>query len=166
MPEQSLQMARTLSDQQTEAFSLSFLGVFTLLQGSVGEGTPLLEQSLALYRALGDKIGQATTMEWLSINHSDLERATAFARESLGLYRELGHLSGIAASLTLVSAINVVEWRFFFTRPMVGRSTLDFSSTRRSDKRRRGSHACLGILLIGRVITSRQMHTIKKPLSE
>ena len=102
---QSLQMARTLSDQQTVAFSLSWLGLFTLLQGSEGEGIPLLEQSLALYRALGDKIGQANTIVQMSINSGNLERATAFAKESLILYRELGNLSGIASSLTRLARL-------------------------------------------------------------
>jgi len=62
----------------------------------VGEAIPLLEQSLALYRELGDKVGQASTIDWLSINNSDLERATTFAREGLGLCRELGDLAGVS----------------------------------------------------------------------
>ena len=103
--EQSLQMARTLSDQQIVAFSLSWLGLFTLLQGSEGEGIPLLEQSLALYRALGDKIGQANTIVQMTINSGNLERATAFAKESLILYQELGDLSGIASSLTRLARL-------------------------------------------------------------
>jgi predicted ATPase/class 3 adenylate cyclase len=114
--DQSLQMARTLSDQQTEAFSLSFLGLYTLLQGNVDEGTRLLEQSLALYRALDDKIGLATTMEWLSIKKSDLGYAIACARESLGLHRELGNLSGIASSLTSLSRLTF--WSGDLTSPL------------------------------------------------
>jgi predicted ATPase/class 3 adenylate cyclase len=105
LAEKSLQMARSLSDKQSEAFSLSILGGFTLLQGSVGEAIPLLEQSLALYRALGDKLGQASTIDWLSINNSDLERATAYAREGLGLCRELGDLAGIASILTTLARL-------------------------------------------------------------
>jgi len=61
--EQSVQMARTISDERHKAFGLSIQGVFTLLQGNVAEGVPLLEQSLAIFRALGDKIGQANTLE-------------------------------------------------------------------------------------------------------
>jgi len=98
--EQSLQMARTLSDQGLEAFSLSFLGVFTLVHGNIGEGVHLLEQSLDIYRALGDKIGQANTLEWLSANNVDKQYAIDSSRESLRLNRELGHLSGITHSLS------------------------------------------------------------------
>jgi tetratricopeptide (TPR) repeat protein len=113
--EQSLQMARALSDQGLEAFSLSFLGIFTILQGNQGAGGPLLEQSLAIYRALGDKIGQANALEWLSINHGDMERAIDSSKESLRLYRELGHLSGITNSLTMLARLTF--WSGDFSSP-------------------------------------------------
>jgi len=115
LAKQSLQMARVLSNQGLEAFSLSFLGVFTILQGSTGAGGPLLEQSLAIYRALGDKVGQANVLEWLSNDHRDIERATDFSRESLRLYRELGHLSGMIGSLTALSRLTM--WRGDFSSP-------------------------------------------------
>ncbi len=114
--EQSLQMAHALSDNKTEAFSLMFLGISTLVHGSVAESTPLLDQSLALYRALGDKIGQATAMEALSINSGNLERTAAFARESLKLYRELGNLSGIATCLTRLARLTL--WGGDFSAPV------------------------------------------------
>ena len=102
---QSLQMARELSNPQLVGFNLSFLGLFTLIQGNVAEGMPLLEQALVLQRAAGDKIGQANTLEWLSIDHTDPQRAIAFARESLSLYRELDNLTGIASVLVLLSRL-------------------------------------------------------------
>ncbi len=117
LAEKSLQMARSLADKQSEAFSLSILGGFTLLQGSVGDAIPLLEQSLALYRALGDKVGQTITIDWLSINNSDLERATAFAREGLGLCRELGDLAGIASSLTTLARLTYSRGDFSSPAP-------------------------------------------------
>jgi predicted ATPase/DNA-binding XRE family transcriptional regulator len=104
----SLQLASKLVNQQTEAFSLSLLGVSTLLQGNVREGTHLLEQGLALYRALGDKMGQAKTLEWLAFNTTtNPERTMTFIKESLGLYRELGNLTGIAVCLNLLSQITM-----------------------------------------------------------
>ena len=105
--EQSVQMARTLSDQQLEAFGLSVLGAFTQLQGNVEEGTPFLERGLALYRAAGNKIGQANALEWLTYDHTSMERAIAFARESLGLHRELNNLTGIAASLVVLARLTL-----------------------------------------------------------
>jgi tetratricopeptide (TPR) repeat protein len=113
--EQSLELARALSDDQTEALSLSFLGVFTLVQGNVKDGIPLLEEALAIYRSLGDKIGQADTAERLAISNSDIERAIAYAKESLELSRELGNLSGIAACLILIARTTI--WKGNLSSP-------------------------------------------------
>lgn len=96
---------------------MSILGGFTLLQGSVGEAIPLLEQSLALYRTLGDKAGQAGTIDWLSINNPDLERATAYAREGLLLCRELGDLTGIASILTTLARLTYAGGDFSSPAP-------------------------------------------------
>jgi predicted ATPase len=117
LAEKSLQMARSLGDKHSEAFSLSILGGFTLLQGNLGEAIPLLEQSLALYRELGDKAGQASTIDWLSINNSDLERAAAFAREGLGLCRELGDLAGVASILTTLARLTYARGDFSSPAP-------------------------------------------------
>ena len=114
---QSLEMARTLSDKQTEALSLAFLGTFIAIQGNVGEGAPLMEQALAIYRSLGDKIGQADTTEWLAINNNEIERSIAYTRESLELARELGDLSGIVSHLCWLSRL--VFWRGDFASPSV-----------------------------------------------
>jgi predicted ATPase/class 3 adenylate cyclase len=115
LAKQGMDMARTLSDKQTEAFSLAFLGVNTATQGNIGEGTPLMEQALAIYRSLGDKIGQAGTTEWLSVNNNDLERALAYARESLALAREMGDLSGLVPRLCMLSRLTY--WMGDLTSP-------------------------------------------------
>jgi len=117
LAEKSLQISRSLGDRQSEAFSLSILGGFMLLQGSVSEATPLLEQSLAIYRELGDKLGQAGAIDWLSINNSDLERATAYAREGLLLCRELGDLTGIASILTTLARLTYARGDFSSPAP-------------------------------------------------
>ena len=117
LAEKSLQMARSLRDRQSEAFSLSILGGFTLLQGSVGEAIPLLEQSLALYRELGDKVGQTSTIDWLSINNSDLARAASYAREGLELCRELGDLAGVASILTTLARLTYSRGDFSSPTP-------------------------------------------------
>ena len=118
LAKQSLEMARTLSDKQTEALSLAFLGVFMVAQGTVGDGTPLLEQALAIYRLLGDKVGQADTAERLAINSSDMERAISYTKESLALARELGDLSGMVFRLCWLSRL--MFWTGDFISPIVG----------------------------------------------
>ena len=115
--EKSLQLARSLADKQSEAFSLSVLGGFTLLQGNVGEAIPVLERSLALYRELGDKVGQASALDWLSINNSDLDRAATYASEGLRLCRELGDLAGVSSILTTLARLTYAKGDFSSPAP-------------------------------------------------
>jgi predicted ATPase/DNA-binding XRE family transcriptional regulator len=96
---QSLELSRAISDKHAEAFSLWGLGAVLALRGDVAQGIPLVEQSLVLYRSLGDKLGQANATGWLSLNTNDLKRSKSFLFESLRLHRELGNLSGIAFCL-------------------------------------------------------------------
>jgi tetratricopeptide (TPR) repeat protein len=98
--EQSLQLARTLSDKGVEAFSLLTLGGMLGLRGDLRKGVPLVEESLALYRSLGDRWGQAIATEWLCVNHNDLQQSKAYGMEGLRLHQELGNLSGIASCLS------------------------------------------------------------------
>jgi tetratricopeptide (TPR) repeat protein len=116
MGDQSLELSRAISDKQAEAFSLWGLGVVTAIKGDIVRGIPLLEQSAALYQSLGDKLGQATAITWMSLNNSDLERAKAFLFESLGLFRELGHLAGIAVCLSELAHRTI--WGGDFSSPI------------------------------------------------
>lgn len=112
MAEQSLQLARTLSDQQNEALSLLVLGGSFMFQGDHEKGSPFLEQSLALYRALGDKVGQAQAMGWLSEDHSDLEYSKSLLLEALKLNRDLSNLAGTAECLKLLALQAIFEEDF------------------------------------------------------
>jgi tetratricopeptide (TPR) repeat protein len=80
----------------------------------MGEGNSLLEQSLAIYRELGNKIGQANTLEWLTVNNSP-ERAMRFAKECLAIHRGLGNLSGIAVCLNLLTLLSIRSGDFSST---------------------------------------------------
>ena len=97
--EQSLQLSRALPDSQNEALSLLFLGGSFMFQGHNQKGTPFLEQSRALYRALEDQVGQADAMSWLAEDHSDPEYSKGLLWEALELHRDLGNLAGIADCL-------------------------------------------------------------------
>jgi DNA-binding CsgD family transcriptional regulator len=116
---QSLEIARTISDPQAEAFSLWGLGASFGYQGDVRQGMPIMKQSLALYRSLGDKLGQATALDWLSMDYDDSERSKAYVVESLGLYRELGHLLGIAICLMDLAELTIVEGNFSSLEPLL-----------------------------------------------
>jgi non-specific serine/threonine protein kinase len=110
--EKSLQLARILSDKQVEALSLMALGVVISNQGNLKEGMPLVEQSLTLYHALGNKFGQAYATGWLGNNNNDLEHSKAYIMESLRLYRELGYLWGIAVCLGELAEKTIWEGDF------------------------------------------------------
>jgi len=99
-------------DRQTEAYSLWLLGSIIAFQGDVEHGIPIVEQSLALYRSLGDKLGQANAIRSASLNHGDLQRSKSWLRESLKLYRELGHLAGIAFCLQELALRDIWESNF------------------------------------------------------
>ncbi len=106
LAEQSLQMARMLSNRRLEALSLSFLGLYVQAQGDTERGILLLEQSLAIYRALGDKIGQADVLMWFP-NDRYLEYVKTCFSESMKLHRELGNLAGISESLLGLASITI-----------------------------------------------------------
>jgi tetratricopeptide (TPR) repeat protein len=84
----SLVLCHELGDRQGEALCLDTLANLQKDNFSIQR---LLEQSLALYRALGDKVGQARILS--ELGHSfggGSERARLLAKESLALYREVG----------------------------------------------------------------------------
>ena len=89
-----------------------FLGRSTTFPGNYYEGIPLLEQSLALYRTLGDNIGQAMALGWLGNNHNDLAQSKLLLQESLRLHRELGNLTGIAYCLAFLGYHTILAGNF------------------------------------------------------
>jgi predicted ATPase/class 3 adenylate cyclase len=116
LAEQSLQLARALADKEVEAYSLMSLGAVIALQGDLKEGIPLVEQSRDLYQTLGNKLGQASAMSWLVLNHNDLAQTKAIMLDALRLFRELGHLSGMANCLSLLA--HRVIWTGDFSSPV------------------------------------------------
>jgi predicted ATPase/DNA-binding XRE family transcriptional regulator len=115
--EQALQLARALSDPQNEALSLLFLGRSIAFPGGYLEGTPLLEQSRDIYRAVGDKIGQAMATGWMGIDHNDLEHSNSLLLKSLKLHRELGNLTGIAYCLAFLGYHAILGMNFSSSGP-------------------------------------------------
>jgi predicted ATPase/DNA-binding XRE family transcriptional regulator len=114
--EGGLQLARSVSDRQTEALGLLYLGA-TFQDEHMQQGIPFLEQSLALYRTLGDKIGQAAALFWLSWIHgrNDLQDPKPLLLESLQLHRDLGNLTGIADCLHALATLTI--WAGDFSSP-------------------------------------------------
>jgi predicted ATPase/DNA-binding SARP family transcriptional activator len=84
------------------AGALSAAGIMAWLRGDIATGRPLVEESLALYRELGDKVGIANALNTLgnmARDQGDLATARVCYEQSLSLCRELDDRRGIAASL-------------------------------------------------------------------
>jgi predicted ATPase len=102
--ELSLTFCRELGDRQCEAFCLDTLANLQKDNFSIQR---LLEQSLALYRELGDKAGQAEILsEMVDSFDCSSERGRLFAEESLALYRQMG--DPITVSAQLVNLANTL----------------------------------------------------------
>ncbi len=77
-------------------------------RGDSAAARPLAEESLALWRGLGEKSGIAHALRWLGLVARDefnYERATILLEESLALFRELGDKWGIAVVLGPVGGL-------------------------------------------------------------
>ncbi|MGI8688318.1 MAG: ATP-binding protein [Thermomicrobiales bacterium] len=86
----------------TRARALNGAGALAYRQGDYARGAAFLEESIALFRALGDQRRTATALNNLAMiakEQGDYTRATALYEESLALKRELGDGQSIAASL-------------------------------------------------------------------
>ncbi|HYL82431.1 MAG TPA: tetratricopeptide repeat protein, partial [Candidatus Acidoferrum sp.] len=79
-------------------------GVGTIIHeiSDYAEARPFLEESLSIWRELGNKEGTATALHslgWLAFQVGDFERARSLSEEALLLNRELGEKRGAAVAL-------------------------------------------------------------------
>ena len=81
--------------------------------GYIVETPPVLEESVSLYRSLGDQEGMALALYRLGLilylRHDMTEHAAAALDESLALYREQNDQAGIAAALFALARIAVAR---------------------------------------------------------
>jgi predicted ATPase/DNA-binding SARP family transcriptional activator len=92
----------TAKQTQVRATALNGAGVLAYHQGDYDTARSFHEQSLAIWRELGDKQGIAASLRNLgniSTFQRDYEAARALYEESLAIRRELGDKQGIAISL-------------------------------------------------------------------
>ena len=120
--EESLALARELSDRRAVAAATRDLGRTLHAMGDQRAAARLLEESLALGRESGDKRATAVTLTSLANlarDQGDYGRATALLTESLGLLRALEDRPAVAECLEAVAAITCA-WA---TRQPLGAST-------------------------------------------
>lgn len=97
--------AREHGDQLAEANALTDLSRVAMLSslGGPGPTKELLEQALALFRAIGNRDGQANALARIGqalYFMGETEASLAPSREALDIFRELGHLAGQGGALT------------------------------------------------------------------
>ncbi len=100
-----------LSQGQTpvRAKAVYGVGVLAFDQGDYERAQDLWQESLALYRGLGDKLGVASSLNGLALllrNRGDHARAVALLEESLALCQELGQ-KGVLAETLYILALTV-----------------------------------------------------------
>src|SRR5207248_2860363 len=81
-------------------------------EGNGALARALLEQSLALFRGLGNKLGLCHALRLLGelvYNQGDHASARPLLEETLALFRELGRRDGIASSLARYAALAAAE---------------------------------------------------------
>jgi DNA-binding CsgD family transcriptional regulator len=97
-----------LPDGASRAKALSGAGRLAYLQGDWERAAVYHHESLAAYRALGDRQGIAlalTNVAFLAHHQDHPERAAALYEESLAIYRDLHDAAGIAFTLDSLGVI-------------------------------------------------------------
>ncbi|HEX7103965.1 MAG TPA: tetratricopeptide repeat protein [Nitrolancea sp.] len=100
LAEERLSLARKHGDRLEMAWSLAYLGMVAVETG--GDQPALFEESLALFRAVGDTSGIAEVLNMLGEvkrRQGDFADATKLYEESLALWRELGNEQYVAMIL-------------------------------------------------------------------
>ncbi len=100
---------------ELRARALRSYGGLHWIVGDFEEGNRLHEESLALFRELGDRRGEALALIRSAVEASrigDLERARALCEESLEYFRSVGSVKGEAEVLHILSYVPLQEGRF------------------------------------------------------
>jgi tetratricopeptide (TPR) repeat protein len=108
--QQALEMAQLVGDRATEAYVLMQQGSEVLPEREAGHDP--FRQALALFDALGNRWGQANTLNHMSQvanDKGDLNLAEALMQRALSLWRQEGDRSGICHALNQLGSLAV--WR-------------------------------------------------------
>jgi tetratricopeptide (TPR) repeat protein len=109
------------SSQATEAYraqrakALRRLGTLAVWQGDLAAAQPAYEESLALYRGLGDRVGIADVLGHFGMlfeAQSELGQAAILLEESLSIYRDLGEARGIAGCLFFLGTLAYIQGNY------------------------------------------------------
>jgi non-specific serine/threonine protein kinase len=133
------------------------LGGAGVLKEDYSQRTALLEESLALYREVGDKNGAAWALEILGgagalLLQGEYERAVALLEESLSLYREVRNKGGIGRVLNNLGAVA------YFQDDYEGAKALSEESLSLSREVGDKRHIAFALSYLGKVMLSQGDH--------
>lgn len=107
--QKSIRVCRILQEQDELALAIELLGRVHYWQGEHLPAQACFEESLAIYRQTGNKVGLALTLNNLANTLCDLsadyDRALSLYEESLALARQIGDRFGIARALLNQGAV-------------------------------------------------------------
>jgi predicted ATPase/class 3 adenylate cyclase/Tfp pilus assembly protein PilF len=104
------------------AKALRGAGALAWSQGDYAQATTLLEESLALFQVLEDRVGIGGTQDHLGVIaqlQGDYVRATTLLEGSLALRREVGDKHGIAGALNNLGMVALCQGDYARARPLV-----------------------------------------------
>jgi predicted ATPase/class 3 adenylate cyclase/Tfp pilus assembly protein PilF len=107
------------------AKGLHGLGTIILEISDFSQSRPFLEESLSIWRALGDKKGMAAALNnlgWLACQIGDFATARSFSEEALGRDRELGEKRGISVALNNLGVIALYQSEYAAAIALAGES--------------------------------------------
>ena len=138
-------------------------GRLAWFQGELRRGNVLLEESLALYRDLGDYAGTAFTLLVLgriAVSQGDRKRGATLVEESLALSRQQGNEWGIARALIVLGDVALFEGE-------VDRATTNFQRSREISRDLEDAEGiALSLLYLGRAAHMRGDDVNSKALLE
>ena len=124
--EESLTIFRQLENKIDVADILCRLAEARYLSQSDSELIfPLLEEALALYREVGDKMGLAACLRLsgqLALSQGNAAEARPLAEEALALFRETGHRQGTSLSLCLLARVEANQENYQTARALYEQS--------------------------------------------
>jgi DNA-binding CsgD family transcriptional regulator len=112
------------------AKALNGAGWLAGLQGDVDRAEMLCQESLALYRELGDRRSAALALHRLGVGasmRSKYAEARSLLDESLALYRQIGDKAGLAYSLMALGSVTICQGEYIVARSLLEESLALFS---------------------------------------
>jgi predicted ATPase/DNA-binding CsgD family transcriptional regulator len=91
------------------AFGLGRLGEVADFEGRTPDARRYFEESLQVYRAVGDRWGEAWVLNWLGILADESDTRHALVKQSAAIFRELGSLWGTAVLIPIQGFMAIPE---------------------------------------------------------